>query len=78
MENEFIKCSLKNHSEIDAITFCQDCKLYMCNKCYNHHTELFGKELLDWIIKYEFNTGTNLAYHEYEFIRNPDINANNY
>ena len=40
MENQKKKCSLKKHSEIDAISFCQDCKIYFCNKCYNYHSEI--------------------------------------
>jgi len=35
------KCSLKKHSEIDSINFCQECQIYLCNKCYNHHKEIF-------------------------------------
>ena len=35
------KCSLKKHNEIDAIVFCQECNIYMCNKCATHHSELF-------------------------------------
>ena len=35
------KCSLKDHEENDAIVYCQDCKIYMCNKCNNHHSQLF-------------------------------------
>ena len=35
------KCSLKKHNEIDAVFFCQECNIYMCNKCSNHHSELF-------------------------------------
>ena len=31
------KCSYKDHKEIDALTFCQECKIYMCNKCSSHH-----------------------------------------
>ena len=45
MENESIKCTLKKHNSIDAVSFCQDCKLYMCNKCCNHHSELFEKDI---------------------------------
>ena len=33
------KCSLKKHSEIDAISFCIECNIYMCNKCLNYHNE---------------------------------------
>ena len=29
------------HIESDAISFCEQCKIYMCNKCLNHHKELF-------------------------------------
>ena len=36
-----MKCSLKKHSEVDAISFCQDCKTYFCNKCNNYHSEIF-------------------------------------
>ena len=35
------KCSLKKHENIDATIYCQECKIYMCNKCENHHVELF-------------------------------------
>ena len=41
MENQKKKCSLKKHSEIDAIIYCQKCKTYFCNKCQNHHSEIF-------------------------------------
>ena len=42
MENDNkIKCSFKKHEKIDAIIFCQECCIYMCNKCQNHHSELF-------------------------------------
>ena len=41
MENIKKKCSNKKHSEIDAISFCQNCKIYLCKKCQNLHLELF-------------------------------------
>ena len=41
MDNQKIKCSSKKHDNIDAIFFCQACKVYMCNKCSNYHSELF-------------------------------------
>ena len=34
------KCSLKKHSEIEANTYCIECRIYLCNKCQNHHSEL--------------------------------------
>jgi len=39
-----IKCSLKNHLEIKAISYCQECKRYMCNKCDKLHSELFNDD----------------------------------
>ena len=40
MENQK-KCSSKEHSEINAIKYCQICKIYMCNKCEKMHSILF-------------------------------------
>ena len=42
------KCS--NHKEIDAIIYCQECNMNLCNKCKQHHSELFkfhSEEILD-------------------------------
>ena len=33
------KCSHKKHSEFNAISYCTECNLYLCNKCVNMHTE---------------------------------------
>ena len=41
MENKIKKCSSKDHSEIDSSTYCNICKVYMCNKCENFHSKLF-------------------------------------
>ena len=41
MENQKKKCSFKKHSEIDAVNYCIECKIYLCNKCNSHHSELF-------------------------------------
>jgi len=35
------KCSSLNHKEIDALLYCGECKLYMCNKCDKFHSEMF-------------------------------------
>ena len=32
------------HSEIDAINYCQECKIYICHKCKNLHLELFENQ----------------------------------
>ena len=38
MENK--KCTSKEHSDIIAISFCQICDIYMCNKCEKIHNNL--------------------------------------
>ena len=35
------KCTFKEHQNIDAIKYCTECKIYMCNKCLIHHQSLF-------------------------------------
>ena len=35
-----MKCSSEEHKEINAISFCPECKIYMCNKCENLHSIL--------------------------------------
>ena len=32
------KCFTEEHQDIDAISFCQECGIYMCNKCDNTHS----------------------------------------
>ena len=41
MDNEIIKCSSKEDENIDAISYCGECKIYMCNKCEKYHSKLF-------------------------------------
>ena len=36
------KCSSKDHSESNAIIYCIECKIYMCNKCEKYHSVLFA------------------------------------
>ena len=36
------KCSLEEHKEINAIKYCPECRIYICNKCENHHSSLFN------------------------------------
>ena len=40
MQNK--KCSFKDHEEIDAIIYCGECKVYMCNKCEIFHSKLLS------------------------------------
>jgi len=41
METKSCKCSVDEHKEIDAISFCYGCKIYMCHKCEQYHSVLF-------------------------------------
>ena len=45
------KCSMVNHKEIDAISFCIKCKIYMCKKCEKPHSDLFQDQHQNIIIK---------------------------
>ena len=40
MEINNSKCSFIEHKEIDAIKFCQECNVYLCNKCDKFHSGL--------------------------------------
>ena len=35
------KCSLDVHKGMDSIMYCSEYRIYMCNKCENHHSSLF-------------------------------------
>ena len=39
-DNNKKKCSSKNHSDIDAVYYCPQCKIYICRKCENFHSVL--------------------------------------
>ena len=40
MENQK-KCFCEEHKEINAISFCPECRIYMCNKCEKYHSPFF-------------------------------------
>ena len=46
MKIEAKKCSLAKHKETNAISYCENCKIYMCNKCENTHSDLFENHSL--------------------------------
>ena len=41
MTNNIKYCTFPEHSQSEARMFCQECKIYMCNKCENTHQNLF-------------------------------------
>jgi len=42
MEIQKQKCSSKEDQDINAISYCGQCNIYMCNKCEKFHTKLFS------------------------------------
>jgi len=40
------KCSFKEHKNIDAVSYCQDCKIYICNKCLSYHKGFFDSHII--------------------------------
>ena len=46
MENQSKKCSSNKHLNIDAISYCYNCKKYLCNKCQIFHSDLFENHKL--------------------------------
>ena len=42
MDNDHIKCSSKIHQEFNDKSYCQECRLYMCDQCQKMHFELYN------------------------------------
>ena len=55
MEAKNKKCSSKKHLEIDAVYYCQECKIYLCNKCQNLHLEYYDNHQLYNLDKDDLN-----------------------
>ena len=51
MEIKKEKCSLKEHSETNANSYCANCRLFMCNKCENYHSNLFSTHHQTFILE---------------------------
>ena len=41
------KCSSKNHEKYDAIIYCQNCNIYLCNKCSQTHSDWFQTHIVN-------------------------------
>ena len=37
------KCSYDDHKDIKAVKYCQECNVYLCNKCNQFHGQLFSQ-----------------------------------
>ena len=45
MEFKDKKCANKNHSNLDAISFCPQCKKYWCHKCDISHSDMYSDHI---------------------------------
>ena len=41
MSENKTKCSFDAHKELESISFCQKCQIYMCKECEKLHSKLF-------------------------------------
>ena len=49
-------CSMTEHAELDVVSFCKDCKMYMCGKCQKYHFNLFkNHNLINFYNEKEIN-----------------------
>ena len=46
MENKINFCSAKDHTEVKAISFFQECRLYMCETFKKIHLDLYNHHQL--------------------------------
>ena len=57
------KCSFKDHADINAVIYCFECKIYLCNKCDTFHSKLFEGHHACKIYE-DINTFTNFCQEE--------------
>ena len=64
MENKKKNCSYKEHENIEAISYCFKCQIYLCNKCINCHKGLFIDHPMNNIDKITEETFTGFCQEE--------------
>ena len=64
MEIQKKKCMYKEHGKIDAIIYCRDCKVYMCNKCDQFHSNLLSNHKCFNIDKDNSNIFTGICFED--------------
>ena len=62
------KCSSQEHKEINAKSYCKNCKIFLCNKCETFHSKLFPHQTfpLDKDIEDIFNEYCQEEKHNQE------------
>ena len=61
------KCSVEEHKELNAIKYCSDCKIYMCNKCDNYHSSPLFKNHNSYNISNSEETFTGMCQEKNHF-----------
>ena len=64
MDIKYKNCSFKEHSEINAISYCFICRISMCNKCEIFHSKMFEKHKSINIDKYTKDYFTGFCKEE--------------
>ena len=64
MESNKKYCSLKIHKDIEAISYCFNCQIYLCNKCLNYHKGLSNEHPIYNIDKIGEETFTGFCQEE--------------
>ena len=56
MEENSKNCYHQDHSNIKAVFYCIECKIYICNKCENFHSKLYNTHH-----KYNIDNNKNIS-----------------
>ena len=67
MENHDKRCSSLDHKEINAVSYCCNCKVFMCNKCQNFHSNLLNNHKVFNIEYYLKESFTGFCQEENHF-----------
>ena len=51
MDTKKKKCSLENHQDKDAVSYCSKCENFMCKKCELFHSDIFKAKHTPFIIE---------------------------
>ena len=64
MKNQSRKCSSNRHTNLDAVSFCHNCKKYLCNKCQIFHSDLFENHISSNVDKEDNDIFENICKEE--------------
>ena len=55
------KCSFDEHEDKEAIKYCYNCQVYLCDKCVEHHKVIFANHIICSIDEINNETFTGLC-----------------